>query len=86
LIGFYGNYVQGNNYNLILEYADQGNLEQYFENTDPPCEEDDIMKFWRGMFGILKALDSIHKSMPRRIAGAGGESIVVNGYVMIYTW
>jgi hypothetical protein len=77
LIGFYGNYIiKGHSYNLILEYADQGTLEEYFEKTAPPCEEEDIVKFWTGMFGILKAIDGIHKSAPRRIAG---ESMIPSG-------
>lgn len=85
LIGFYGDYIQGVTYNLILEFADQGTLEQYFERTEPPSEEGDIIKFWKGMFGIFQALDGIHKSTTRRLVGAGGKLMVVNGYVIIYS-
>jgi serine/threonine protein kinase len=61
LIGFYGNYTQGHTCNLILEYADQGSLEEYFRKTVPPYEEEDINKFWEGLLGILAALDGIHQ-------------------------
>ena len=82
LIAFYGSYTQGNTHNLILEYADEGTLETYFERTDPPVEEDDIAKFWTHMFGILKALDGIHKPFPMHVADG---PVLFNGYVLIST-
>ena len=64
LIGFYGSYVQDGTYNVILEYADQGNLEEYFKNTAPPSRGKDIIEFWRGLFGVIRALDKIHELPP----------------------
>ncbi|KAL9122286.1 MAG: hypothetical protein Q9187_001163, partial [Circinaria calcarea] len=69
LIGFYGSYVQDGTYNVILEYIDQGNLEQYFENTAPPSSGKDIIHFWRGLFGIIQALDRIHELPPTKTGG-----------------
>jgi hypothetical protein len=77
LIAFYGNYTQGDTYNLILEYADEGSLEQYFSKHNPPDEEEDIVNFWTSLFGIFKALASIHKA-PRN---SNPEAKVLNGFV-----
>lgn len=64
LIEFYGSYVLDGTYNVILEYADQGNLEDYFKNTAPPSRGKDITQFWRGLFGVIRALDKIHELPP----------------------
>ena len=60
LIGFYGSYLQGQTYNVILEYADKGTLEQFFQNTVPPVNGEDIISLWNGLFMIIKALKCIH--------------------------
>jgi serine/threonine protein kinase len=65
LIGFCGCYRQGDTFNVILEFADQGTLEQYFEKVAPPVRGDDIIDFWEGMFMTIRALQCIHQ--------AGGE-------------
>lgn len=62
MIGFCGSYIQGNTFNIILEFADQGTLEQYFRNTPPPVRGDDIMDFWKGMFRTIQALHCIHQA------------------------
>ncbi|EPE26730.1 Protein kinase-like (PK-like) [Glarea lozoyensis ATCC 20868] len=60
LIAFYGSYIHKGTYNVILEYADQGSLENYFQRTSPPWKSNDIINFWTSLFGILKALECIH--------------------------
>lgn len=60
LITFYGGYQQGKTYNLILEYADKGSLENYFSETIPPADGKAIVNFWSGLFGIIGALKAIH--------------------------
>lgn len=62
VLGFCGNYVQGNTSNVILEYADQDTLDQYFKIVEPPSTGKDIIQFWRQLFGIIKALIAIHKA------------------------
>ena len=64
IIGFYGSFVQEETYNVLLEFADKGTLEDYFQNTPPPSSGEDIVKLWRGLFDILNALVMIH-SMPQ---------------------
>jgi hypothetical protein len=60
MIGFYGSFVQDDTYNILLEYADHGNLEQYFQTVPPPSEPEDLISFWRGLFRVIKALNRIH--------------------------
>ena len=67
LLGFYGSYVRDGRYNLILEYADQGNLEEYFRNTAPPSIGHDIVQFWSRLFSVIPALDKIHELPPSEI-------------------
>jgi serine/threonine protein kinase len=78
LIGFYGNYKQGSTYNILLEYADGGSLEQYFAKTQPPCEGIDITNFWTSLFGILKALSAIHQTSRTTTA----DMKILNGSVL----
>jgi serine/threonine protein kinase len=32
----YGSYIHGNEFNMLLEYADKGSLEEYFQRESPP--------------------------------------------------
>lgn len=61
MIGYYGSFMQENRFNIILEYADQGTLEQYFKKVPPPTTPEDIIQFWEGMFMLLEALMRIHE-------------------------
>ncbi|KAB2577294.1 hypothetical protein DBV05_g4043 [Lasiodiplodia theobromae] len=60
LIGFHGNFIHGGTHNVLLEYADKGTLEQYFQEVPPPTTEEDIVSFWRGLFYPIFALLKIH--------------------------
>ena len=61
LVGFYGTYVQGSNLNIVLEYTDQGSLEDYFQAVKPPETFDEIFHFWAGLFKTIDALAAIHE-------------------------
>ncbi|CZR54400.1 uncharacterized protein PAC_04284 [Phialocephala subalpina] len=61
LIGVYGSYTQGNSYNVLLEWADRGSLEHYFQLTNPPAGIVGITNFWTSLFGTLRALHTIHQ-------------------------
>jgi hypothetical protein len=50
IIKFHGNYTQGNTYNILLEYADKGDLEEYFQRELPPTLPEEIGQFWKGKF------------------------------------
>lgn len=60
IIGFHGSFTQNGTFNVLLEFADKGTLEEYFEKTSPPSSGEDVIKFWRGLFKILRALNMIH--------------------------
>jgi len=62
IIGLHGSFVQNDTYNLVLEYANKGTLEDYFRTTAPPYSGDDVIKFWRGLFSVLYALKVIHEA------------------------
>lgn len=60
IIRFYGSYKQGNEFNVLLEFADKGSLEEYFKRESPPSRGVDIIKFWEGLFQLIKGLKAIH--------------------------
>ncbi|KAL1622121.1 hypothetical protein SLS54_005186 [Diplodia seriata] len=80
LIGFFGSFIHGDTYNLLLEYADQGTLEDYFHNVSAPWQSDDISSFWSGLSGISKALVAIHGEIERE----GDESPIQQGSLKRY--
>lgn len=57
-----GSYVHGNNYNLILEYADQGSLGEYLQRSSPPRSALELQQFWNSMIDILQGLHQIHNT------------------------
>src|ERR1700679_361555 len=57
-----GSYVQGNNYNLILEYANRGSLKEYLQSSSPPCSAPNLLHFWNSMVGLLEGLHQIHNT------------------------
>ncbi|MCJ1271366.1 hypothetical protein MMC22_011266 [Lobaria immixta] len=61
LIKFLGAYKQGDIYNILLEYADCGTLEDYFQTVSPPSLGEDIIRFWKGLLNVIKALSRIHE-------------------------
>ena len=60
IIGFHKSFIWHGTYNVLLEYADRGTLEQYYNIVDPPTSREDIVKFYRELFKILPALAAIH--------------------------
>ncbi|KAL1635093.1 hypothetical protein SLS56_001845 [Neofusicoccum ribis] len=65
LLNYYGCFEHDGSYNLLLEFADEGTLEGYFEKHEPPQTAQDIYDFWCGMLGLAEAVLRIHS--------AGGE-------------
>jgi hypothetical protein len=69
IIGFRGSFRRGETHNVLLEYADKGTLEEYFENETPPSDGHDIIMFWESLFKITAALQRIHEVGPSRPHG-----------------
>jgi serine/threonine protein kinase len=60
IIGFFGSIEQDGSYNVLLEYADGGTLEDYLQKTPSPTTGHEICKFWSAFFNVIKALTLIH--------------------------
>jgi serine/threonine protein kinase len=78
MIGFYGSYIQDDSYNVILDFADEGTLEQYFRNPGQPSAED-ILPFWRELFNVIKPLVRIHGISPKSSAESPAEMEIFLG-------
>lgn len=60
IIAYYGGFIHGDSYNIILEYADQGTLENFMRKTKPPLLPEDIILFWDRFLGITHGILTIH--------------------------
>ncbi|KAK4544430.1 hypothetical protein LTR36_004321 [Oleoguttula mirabilis] len=80
LIGFYGGFEHGDTFNILLEYANGGTLEDMFQQREPPSCGDDIIAFWNAFVEVLKALASIH-DLKKEASDTMGHK-VFQGYVV----
>ena len=62
IITYYGSFARGGTFNVILEYADQGTLKEFFEKQLRPSSGDGIIRFWEGLFQLIDALWRIHNA------------------------
>lgn len=76
LIGFYGAFRQNKSRHLILQYANIGTLDDYFEKAKSPKLGKDIILAWGSLFKVNDALLHIHncphpngKDVPRFFQG-----------------
>ncbi|KAL9034527.1 MAG: hypothetical protein Q9214_007005, partial [Letrouitia sp. 1 TL-2023] len=76
IIAFYGGFERENMYNIILEYADGGSLDEFMERTPAPPDSNQLSIFWNQFFNILNGLAIIH--------GEGSEE--GNGPHMLLGW
>lgn len=61
MVRYFGSFSYQDSYNVLLEYADGGTLDHYFENQAPPSQGSDIIAFWRSYFEVTKALARLHE-------------------------
>ena len=63
VVEFFGSFLHGDTYNIILEYADKGTLEDYFQdpNTIRPSNGRDILSFWDQFTRLFNGLKTIHE-------------------------
>ncbi|KAL8748261.1 MAG: hypothetical protein Q9184_007455 [Pyrenodesmia sp. 2 TL-2023] len=62
IVRFFGRFILGGVYNILLEYADMGTLEDYLAKTPPPCTAKDIIDFWHSILSVTRGLMRIHNS------------------------
>ncbi|KAL8696543.1 MAG: hypothetical protein Q9224_002741 [Gallowayella concinna] len=60
IIEYYGSFVRDGTYNIILEYADKGTLDDYMENTPEPKSIGDITTLWERFLASMGGLVHIH--------------------------
>ena len=80
VIGYYGSFINIDDdvYNIILEFADRGNLEDYMKAVEPPSSVADMVEFWDRLFSITHGLAFIHGTPGGNNAGIP----VLLGYVL----
>lgn len=78
IITYYGGFVHGNSYNIILEYADRGTLENFMRKTDPPSTFRDTLMFWKNFVNVTHGIMTIHG----QIGNESSASQLLNGYVL----
>ncbi|KAK0652661.1 hypothetical protein B0T16DRAFT_427050 [Cercophora newfieldiana] len=61
VVKFYGSFRQLGSYCLILEYADGGDLGEFFDNCPPPSTPEDVVLFWKSLFQVFSGLERIHQ-------------------------
>lgn len=60
VIAYYGSFIDRDTYNIILEYADGGNLEDFMKRTPEPSTTEDMIAYWDRFCGITHGLAHIH--------------------------
>lgn len=65
-------------FNLLLEWADKGSLDSYFERTKAPLREEEFFHFWSNLLLLIKPLQRIHELIINR-----QEQSVFQGLVFI---
>ena len=78
IIAYYGSFIHGNSYNIILEYADQGTLETFMRRTKSPSSPEETLLLWDRLLNVTHGLMTIHG----KIGNDSSASQILNGYVL----
>lgn len=60
VIAYYGSFYDHDTYNIILEYADRGNLNDFMKSTPEPRNREDMIDYWDRFCRITHGLAHIH--------------------------
>ncbi|KAL8879653.1 MAG: hypothetical protein Q9198_002778 [Flavoplaca austrocitrina] len=60
IIEYYGSFIRRGTYNIILEYADRGTLDDYMKDTAEPKTVNEIRSFWKNFLASMRGLVQIH--------------------------
>jgi len=61
MVRFYGSFRHCGSFNILLEWADQGTLEEFFKTRRPPASGDEIITFWVNFVQLIQPLGRIHE-------------------------
>lgn len=62
IVRCYGGFQHGNDYSIILEYADKGPLQNFLATTRQPATSLEVAKLWNSCFGMLRGLQDLHSN------------------------
>lgn len=66
IVKFYGSFTQQQSHIVILEYADEGTLADYYQRFPNPILEADTTNFWEQLLNLARGLTQIHDVEPRK--------------------
>ena len=66
ILGYYSAFQHGGHFNIVLEYANHGTLEDLLQNMSPPAKDVDIQAFWSGLLELANGLICIHGAEPEQ--------------------
>ena len=81
IVAYYGSFIHGNSYNIVLEYADQGTLEAFMRKTKSPSSAEETQLLWDRLLSVTHGLMTIHG----KIGNDSSASQILNGYVLYTT-
>ncbi|EME78933.1 uncharacterized protein MYCFIDRAFT_216798 [Pseudocercospora fijiensis CIRAD86] len=61
LIACHSSFKYRDTFNIILEYADHGSLQDFFDEFSSPTSGEMMIDFWESMFDTARAMYSIHE-------------------------
>lgn len=61
VVRFHGCYTHGPTFNVLLEWAELGNLEQLMKRLEPPQTKEDALTFWKSYLGMLRTLENLRR-------------------------
>jgi len=64
VLRYYGSFRQSGTFNLLLQYADRGNLLDFFQKTRQPQSINEVCQLWKSIFGILQGVHCLHNRSP----------------------
>ncbi|KAG8532872.1 uncharacterized protein KY384_002750 [Bacidia gigantensis] len=60
IIAFYGGFAREGVFNIFLEYADRGNLDEYMQKTRRPSRMKDRIMFWHNFLDVGHGISVVH--------------------------
>ena len=70
VIAYYGSFIDDDTYNIILEYADRGNFEDFMKTTPEPSTSESMIELWERLSRISHGLAHIHGTPSTTPTGA----------------